>query len=172
MARRFYLLLSALLLLHSGCTSQATPIAASPRLHLVSVLYGKYTSANSGEMPADQQQLVSYIDANEREVLQRHSMRSGDDLFVKIPGKPQVVVIYREPRQNLKTEFVALEQQKIKDVNHPAGRTAWIASDSLGIGQEISEDEAQRILTETTRSAEKIAKDTETHPNGGGDNAK
>src|SRR6476660_5947386 len=69
---------ACMLLASSGCFKKTSPahLSASPRLHLVALMYGKYMSAHQGEMPADEQEFVSYIDTNEREVLQRYGLRS------------------------------------------------------------------------------------------------
>ena len=53
------------LLGQSGCSSRtkSSPATASPRLHMVAVLYGKYVSAHGGELPTDEQDFVAYVDA-------------------------------------------------------------------------------------------------------------
>jgi hypothetical protein len=152
------LLLSAFSLLsNGGCSSNLAPPgkSASPRLHLVAALYGKYVSANGGEMPADEQDFIKYVDSNEREVLQRYGFRSAEDIFIEAADRPRLIVLYRDQRQRLPTEFVAIEEEKstgeeLKGQTADAhnSRSKWVAADVLGIGQEISAAEANRVLAD------------------------
>ncbi|MEX0613651.1 MAG: hypothetical protein WD738_09385 [Pirellulales bacterium] len=148
-----------MLLLNGGCWSQSVPPRpqSSTRLHLVSVLYGRYLSANDGKMPRNQEELVEYIDENEGEVLQRRSLSSGEEIFKAPPGGSRIVVLYREPRERLKTEYVAIEEQKMdpKNGDGEKSRSRWFAADVLGVGQEIDQVEAARMLTEAGDDAEK-----------------
>ena len=158
------LLLAFTLLPNSGCSSKSAPSgkSASPRLHLVAALYGKYVSAHRGEMPADEQEFVTYIDANERELLQRYGLRSGQDLFTEAAGRPRLIVLYRDQRHRLPTEFVVIEEEKVSSegvkgqkVDTRTSRSNWVAADVLGIGQEISADEANRVLADAAAAANK-----------------
>jgi hypothetical protein len=148
---------------NSGCSSKVAPSekSASHRLHLVAVLYGKYLSAN-GEMPADQKELVNYVDSNQREILQRYGLRSAEDIFIEAAGQPRLVVLYRDQRQRLPTEFVAMEEEKAigeqlhgQKTDAQDSRSKWVAADMLGIGQEISAAEANRVLADVSAAANK-----------------
>jgi hypothetical protein len=158
------LLLAFTVLPNSGCSSKLAPSkkSASPRLHLVAALYGKYLSSNGGEMPADEQEFVKYVDSNEREVLQRYGFRSAEDIFIETADRPRLIVLYRDQRQRLPTEFVAMEEEKVSgekvkgqkaDVHN--SRSKWVAADVLGIGQEISATEANRVLADVAAAANK-----------------
>jgi hypothetical protein len=164
------LLLAFCWLGQSGCSSRnkTSHVTASPRLHMVAVLYGKFASAHGGQLPTDEQEFVAYVDANEREVLQRYGLRSSQDIFTESADRPRLVVLYRDPRERLKSNFVAIEQRTTKDPKSKtsangalAGGDTWVAADLLGVGCEISADTANRILAEATQTAEKSPAKTE-----------
>ena len=154
-----------ILLTAGGCTSKSEPErpAASPQLHLVAVLYGKYISAHDGQMPPDQDALVRYVESSEQDVLMRRGLKSAEEIFAPPADRPRIVVLYRDPRERLGTNYVAIEEQRI-DEEQAEGQQAtgqntrrrWLAADVLGVGEEITEVEADRILAETGEAADKI----------------
>jgi hypothetical protein len=119
-------------------------------------------------MPADQNEFVDYVDTNEREVLQRYGLRSAGDLFIEAADRPRLIVMYRDQRQRRPTEFVALEEAKVgqgtmkRAVNDgPKSGSKWVAADRLGIGQEISADEANRVMADAEATIQKPAASSE-----------
>jgi hypothetical protein len=151
-----WLLLILACVSQSGCSKAHGPTADSPRLHLVSVLYGKYMAAHEGQMPADRDELIKFIDSSERDVIQRHGYRSGEEIFTEKADQPRVIVLYRDQRERLQTDYVAIEEQNVQ-VNTPEGRKnwrKWFAADSLGVPYEINQEQANRVLTEVTQGAD------------------
>jgi hypothetical protein len=148
-----------LLLALSGCSSAPPKPVESSRLHVVAVLYGKYLSANSGKMPADEQEFAAYIDGNEKGILFRRGCKSAQDLLASIHPQ-QLVVLYRDHRQRLNTDWVAIEKQEVEERDSKSQgvvrkRVRWFAADVGGIGQQIKEEEVNRILAEQSPRDEK-----------------
>jgi len=149
-----------LLLALSGCSSAPPKPVESSRLHVIAVLYGKYLSANSGKMPADEQEFAAYIDGNEKDILFRRGCKTAQDLLAPIHDPQQLVVLYRDHRQRLNTEWVAIEKQEVEERDSKSQgvvqkRVRWFAADVGGIGQQIKEEEANRILAEQSPRDEK-----------------
>jgi len=149
-----------LLLALSGCSSAPPKPVESSRLHVVAVLYGKYLSANSGKMPADEQEFAAYIDGNEKDILFRRGCKSAQDLLAPTHDPQQLVVLYRDHRQRLNTDWVAIEKQEVEEKDSKSQgvvqkRVRWFAADVGGIGQQIKEEEANRILAEQSPRDEK-----------------
>jgi|SoiMethySBSTD1v2_1073268.scaffolds.fasta_scaffold1104091_1 hypothetical protein len=133
-----------------GCSNSRTSPAESPRLHVVSVLYGRYVAAHEGEMPASREELVNFIDESERDILQRRGYKSAEELFDESASHQRLIVLYRDQRDRLQTEFVAIEERS-HDEKTPEGivrRSKWFAADTLGAAQAIDEQQAKRVLAE------------------------
>jgi hypothetical protein len=152
--------LACLLLALSGCSSAPPKPVESSRLHVIAVLYGKYLSANSGKMPADEQEFAAYIDGNEKDILFRRGCKSAQDLLASSHDPQRLVVLYRDHRQRLNTEWVAIEKQEVEEKDSKSQgvvqkRVRWFAANAGGVGQQIKEEEANRILAEQSPRDEK-----------------
>jgi hypothetical protein len=144
----------------TGCSSPPPRPKESPRLHVIAVLYGKYLSAHDGKMPADEKEFAEYIDTNERDILLRQGCKSAQELVAPTHDPQRLVVLYRDQRERSSTEWVAIEKQEFeqKDSKSPGGvkkRVCWFAANVGGVGQQIKEEEANRILAEQSPREEK-----------------
>jgi hypothetical protein len=119
-------------------------------LHVIAVLYGRFLSAHGGQMPADQQELIDFINENEKDLLFRRGIKSAEELFEESAGQGKVLVLYRDHRERLQTEFVAIEEQRVTEMGGDGQivRSKWFAADALGAAQEIDKAQAKRVLAE------------------------
>jgi hypothetical protein len=137
----------------AGCGSGPPKHVESSRLHVVAVLYGKYLSAHDGEMPANEQELAEFIDTNEQDILLRNGCKSAQELIASNREPQQLVVLYRDHRERLNTDWVAIEKQEVehkdsKSQGAARKRFCWFAVNVGGLGKEIKDDEASHILVE------------------------
>ena len=152
-AMAFSVPLACLLLALSGCSNAPLIPVESSRLHVIAVLYGKYLSAHSGKMPADEQEFAAYIDGNEKDILFRRGCKSAQDLLAPSHDPQRLVVLYRDQRERLSTDWVAIEKQEFEEKDAKSQgivqkRVRWFAANVGGVGQQIKEEEANRILAE------------------------
>jgi hypothetical protein len=132
-----------------GCSSGPSGAIESPRLHVIAVLYGRYLSAHDGQMPADRDEFIAFINANAREVLLRRGFNSAEEILAESADKPRLIVLYRDLRERLQTEYTVIEEQPYAAPGS-GGSVArrWFAADQLGIAREIDKEQAQRVLAE------------------------
>jgi hypothetical protein len=151
-ASRTFALCFVALIAVIGCSAapQTSP-AESPRLHVVSVLYGRYLSAHGGQMPATRDDLVQYINENERDLLIRRGFENAQQLLEPAEARPRLIVLYRDQRDRLQTEYVAIEEHpnETRAADQSKRRSTWFAADVLGAARPIDEQQAERVLAET-----------------------
>jgi hypothetical protein len=148
--RGLLIALTFILFAEIGCSNGPARPTESVRLHVVAVLYGKYLAAHEGQMPASQEELVKFVDTNEQDLLQRRGFKAAEELFAEPADKSRILVLYRDQRDRLHTDFVAIEERKLPAVGAEGKKIAskWFAADILGAAKEIDEQQAKRVLAE------------------------
>jgi hypothetical protein len=133
-----------------GCSNRLPQPAESVRLHDVALLYGKYLTAHNGQMPASRDELVRFADSNEHETLRQRGYLSADDVFCEQADDSRIIVLYRDLRERLQTEFVAIEERKLGALRDAGSKISskWFATGVQGPPQEIDEQQARRVLIE------------------------
>ena len=102
-------------------------------------------------MPGDQQELIDYVNSDEQDILKRRGYKSAEEIFAEKPGESRVLVLYRDQRERLQTEYVAVEEQTSPVISgaEKAAKSKWFAADMLGATREIDREQARRVLAES-----------------------
>lgn len=113
-------------------------------LRVLSVWYGQYRSAHGGELPRNEEEFKSFIQARSGDALQKAGIASVEELFISSrDGKP-FVVRYRDDANWPLENAVIYEQEGASGTRHIATPLAGYA--------EITNEEFRRQLANVDKA--------------------